>query len=63
VGITGKQTGIYPDELPGGWRIVGRTPLRIVDLDSAYFPIAPGDVVSFRPINAAEYRELEGSRL
>ena len=31
VGIAGKQTGIYPMESPGGWQIIGRTPLKIFD--------------------------------
>jgi hypothetical protein len=32
VGIAGEQTGIYPAETPGGWQIIGRTPLRPFDL-------------------------------
>src|SRR5262249_31848444 len=51
VGITGKQTAIYPSERPGGWRIIGRTPLTLVDVDDNYFPIRAGDLVSFEPLN------------
>ena len=34
VGIAGAQTGVYPAETPGGWQIIGRTPLRPFDLDA-----------------------------
>ncbi len=39
VAIAGRQTGIYPAESPGGWHLLGRTPVRIVDLDEGDFPI------------------------
>jgi inhibitor of KinA len=50
VGIAGEQTGIYPLESPGGWRIIGRTALRLFDL-AADPPclLAPGDLVRFVP--------------
>ncbi|HEY3130788.1 MAG TPA: 5-oxoprolinase subunit PxpB [Acidobacteriota bacterium] len=71
VGIGGKQTGIYPVKSPGGWRIVGRTPLRIFNLtpearDAASFRpescfrILPGDTVKFFSIDGDAYRELGG---
>lgn len=48
VGIAGAQTGIYPIDSPGGWRIIGRTPLRIFDLTkSPPFLFSPGDSVRF----------------
>jgi inhibitor of KinA len=51
VGIGGRQTGIYPVESPGGWRIIGRTSLRLFDPSSeAPTPIFPGDKVRFVPI-------------
>ncbi len=51
VGIGGKQTGIYPIESPGGWRIIGRTSLRLFDPSSEVpTPILPGDMVRFVPI-------------
>lgn len=61
VAIGGAQTGIYPRELPGGWRIVGRTPLALFDLarDPACL-LAPGDRVRFRAIDAAEFARLAG---
>ena len=51
VGIAGEQTGIYPQESPGGWRIIGRTPLRLFDLQrEPPCLLSPGDVVRFVPI-------------
>jgi inhibitor of KinA len=51
VGIGGRQTGIYPSTSPGGWRIIGRTPLVLFDPARAEpFLIRPGDRVRFRPI-------------
>jgi len=54
VGIAGKQTGIYPLDSPGGWRLIGRTSLRLfdVDLDPPAL-LAPGDLVRFVPISSA----------
>ena len=59
VGIGGQQTGVYPMESPGGWHLIGRTPLRL--FDPAREPaslLAAGDRVRFRAIDSAEYREL-----
>lgn len=50
VGITGKQTGIYPLERPGGWNLIGRTPMKIVDLGEEFFPLHVGDQVKFEPM-------------
>jgi len=63
VGLTGRQTGIYPLERPGGWPILGRTPLELVNLDDAYFPLHVGDEVQFIRIDEAEYARLHGRRL
>lgn len=63
VGITGNQSGIYPSASPGGWNLIGRTPLVIVDVSSGYFPIQAGDKVQFDPISAAGFEELSGERL
>jgi len=51
VAIAGLQTGIYALETPGGWQIIGRTPLRLFDpsLDPPCL-LRPGDRVQFRPI-------------
>jgi inhibitor of KinA len=56
VGIAGQQTGIYPFDSPGGWQIIGRTPIQLFDASSgqpAYF--LPGDEVEFFPISAYEF--------
>jgi len=47
VGLTGRQTGIYPLARPGGWNLIGRTPLTIVDVAAGYFPLRVGDRVRF----------------
>ncbi|MBI3243674.1 MAG: 5-oxoprolinase subunit PxpB [Chloroflexi bacterium] len=53
VGIAGPQTGIYPIESPGGWRIIGQTRLKLFDLSrDPPFLFAPGDVVRFTPVYA-----------
>lgn len=51
VGIAGKQTGIYPIDSPGGWQLIGRTPLRLFDpqREPPVF-INAGDLVRFVPI-------------
>jgi inhibitor of KinA len=59
VAIAGGQTGIYPMETPGGWRILGRTPIRPFD-ESRTPPVlfAAGDRVRFRRIDLAEFQQL-----
>ena len=50
VAIAGSQTGIYPVDSPGGWHIIGHTPLKLFDPTSDNpFLFAPGDVVKFIP--------------
>lgn len=63
VGLTGRQTGIYTEARPGGWNLVGRTPLVLVDVADGYFPLRTGDRVRFTRIDEMEYRRLEGERL
>jgi inhibitor of KinA len=56
VGIAGVQTGVYPAETPGGWRLIGRTPVKPFDPDRAEpFLMEAGDAVQFYPISRAEY--------
>jgi len=59
VGIAGRQTGIYPLNSPGGWQIIGRTPVRLFD-PAATSPLLlqAGDRVRFLAIGAAEFRRL-----
>ena len=61
VGIGGNQTGIYPVTSPGGWNVIGRTPVRLF-APSKHPPalLCPGDYVQFRPISRAEFEELAG---
>jgi inhibitor of KinA len=63
VGLTARQTGIYPLPRPAGWNLIGRTPLVIVDVASGFFPLRVGDTVRFERIDETRYRELEGERL
>jgi inhibitor of KinA len=63
VGLTGRQTGLYPLARPGGWNILGRTPLVVVDVADGFFPLRVGDRVRFTRIDAAEFRRLDGRRL
>jgi KipI family sensor histidine kinase inhibitor len=62
VGIAGVQTGIYPMETPGGWQLVGRTPIKPFDPDRAEpFLLAAGDAVQFYAIDPDRFLELAGS--
>lgn len=59
VGIAGQQTGIYPQESPGGWNIIGRTPYRIFDATQEEpCLLQAGDSVQFYAIDAAEFEVL-----
>lgn len=59
VGIAGKQTGWYAIESPGGWRLIGRTPLKTFDPSKSPPSIVmPGDYVKFKPISEEEFWEL-----
>jgi inhibitor of KinA len=59
VAIGGQQTGIYPQALPGGWQLIGRTPLALFDLRAASPSLLrPGDRVRFRAINQDTFRRL-----
>lgn len=58
VGIGGSQTGVYPLDSPGGWNLIGRTPLAIFDIARPEPALlTAGDRVRFRAIGEAEYRE------
>ena len=59
IGIGGKQTGIYPIKSPGGWNIIGRTPLRLFDpKKNPPGLLRTGDHVRFRPISRGEFERL-----
>jgi len=56
VAIGGAQTGVYPRESPGGWRLLGRTPLRLFDATRATPALlSPGDVVRFVAISPEQF--------
>jgi inhibitor of KinA len=66
VGIAGRQTGIYPLTSPGGWQIIGRTPLKLFDsssqsslpektFDRSFCLLQPGDTVQFTSISKNEF--------
>lgn len=59
VGIAGKQTGIYPFTSPGGWQIIGRTPLKLFDAtrDEPTL-LKAGDTVQFVAITKEEFQQL-----
>ena len=60
VGIGGKQTGVYPIESPGGWNILGKTPLNLFSIDrSDPFLIQPGDEIKFQSISLEDYYVIE----
>jgi KipI family sensor histidine kinase inhibitor len=60
VGIADRQTGIYPVASPGGWWIVGRTPLKLFDLKrEAPFLFTAGDTVRFKPITREEFESYK----
>ncbi len=57
VGIAGDQTGIYPMESPGGWQLIGRTPLSLFTIDTVKpCLLEPGDQVQFYPISWNEFQ-------
>jgi len=60
VGIGGAQTGIYPLRSPGGWNLIGRTPLKLFDPVKDPPTLAcPGDRVRFRAISREEFESLK----
>lgn len=59
VGIAGSQTGIYPIASPGGWRLIGRTPLKPFKPEAARpFLFCAGDYVQFNPVTPDRYRAI-----
>lgn len=63
VGIAGRQTGIYPVESPGGWQIIGRTPIKVFkkeDKNPVLFQ--PGDEVKFYSIAEDEFENYKTRR-
>jgi KipI family sensor histidine kinase inhibitor len=62
VGVAGNQSGVYPFATPGGWRLVGRTPLAMFRPDrSAMSLLSVGDRVRFTPISPQQFAEVESA--
>jgi len=61
VGIAGNQTGIYPFQSPGGWQIIGRTPLKLFDVSVKNNPalLQTGDLVQFTSITRDEFENIK----
>jgi KipI family sensor histidine kinase inhibitor len=60
VGIAGNQTGVYPFATPGGWRLIGRTPLKMFQAEREELSLLSiGDRVRFAPIDARRFAGLE----
>jgi inhibitor of KinA len=60
VGIAGKQTGIYPIETPGGWQIIGQSPVKLFDLNRKVpASLKAGDRVRFVAISEKEFNKLK----
>lgn len=60
VAIGGEQTGLYPVESPGGWNIIGRTPLKVFDLNrKPKFLYKAGDKIRFVPISRTEFEHFD----
>jgi inhibitor of KinA len=58
VAIAGKQTGIYPAEVPGGWQVIGRTPLKIFEkTNEPCCLLKAGDLVTFQPITLDAFNQ------
>jgi len=60
VGIAGRQTGVYPLNSPGGWRIIGRTPLQMFDKNKPGLCLVhAGDQVEFYSITQDEFANYQ----
>ena len=61
VGIVEKFCNVYPHESPGGWNIIGRTPIKLFDTKNELSPclLSPGDLVKFKSISKEEFKKLK----
>lgn len=60
VGIAGEQTGIYPFDSPGGWQLIGQTPIAMFDIHKTQpCLLQPGDEVTFFPISLTEFQKMK----
>jgi len=64
VGLAGSQTGIYPSDSPGGWRIIGRTPVKLFDTaKKTPVLLKASQYIKFDPVSKDEYDEIEGKAI
>jgi len=64
IAIGGKQTGLYPSDSPGGWRIIGRTPLKVFDINrNPACLYQTGDRIQFIPVSRQEYDKISSGVL
>ncbi|MEM6803879.1 MAG: 5-oxoprolinase subunit PxpB, partial [Bacteroidota bacterium] len=62
VGLAGLQTGIYPSEAPGGWQLIGKTPLEVFDpTHEKTFLLEAGDELFFEHIKMHQYEEIRSA--
>ncbi len=60
IAIANRQCVIYPYETPGGWHIIGRTPIKLFDPNNAPYTVyQPGDLIVFKPISKEEFLSLK----
>ncbi len=60
IGIAGEQTGIYPMDSPGGWQLIGQTPINLFDVTNENpCLLTPGDTVQFYPISLTEFETIK----
>ena len=60
VAIGGKQTGIYPEESPGGWHIIGCTPIELFNANKKPpMDLSPNDYIQFYPIKSTDFNHLK----
>jgi inhibitor of KinA len=63
VAIGGSQTGIYPLDSPGGWNVIGNSPIKLAGIDNWRIPISPGDCIRFFSIDSKEHKKILNSNI
>ena len=64
IGIAGKQTGIYPIDTPGGWQLIGRTPIELfLPYEKIPSLLKSGDKIQFYQITEVEYADMRGDSM
>ncbi|UXP32232.1 5-oxoprolinase subunit PxpB [Reichenbachiella agarivorans] len=59
VGLAGEQTGVYPSKAPGGWQIIGRTPIPMMSVESASALLRAGDQVQFFAVTSRDFELIQ----